>query len=172
MPKPPKYDAVYAEGPDALGPPFAEIINYFKGLKPPMDVLDLGAGQGRDAVVIAQMGFRAHAVDISKVGLRDLDEKAKALSLNIETQWADLEEFTPKQGYDVLLADRTFHMLKPEQRHACLERCLAFANPMAHVLIVDERSNLPGLKTVFERDGASWQVTFENKGYLFLRKGN
>lgn len=170
MARPTKYDAVYAEGPDALGAPYKEILAHFTTLKPPLDVLDLGAGQGRDAIPIAQMGFYVTAVDNSTVGLGDLDAKARALGLPITTINADLTEYSPSKGFDVLLADRTFHMLALEERQACLARCLAVANPRAHAIVVDERSNLPGIKSVFEQDRVPWHITYENKGFLFLQR--
>ena len=119
---------------------------------------------------IAKLGFHVSAIDTSKVGLDQLGQIAHDEHLAIETALIDLAEYAPRKPFDVLLADRTFHMMKPAPRHACLARCLGHANPGAQALLVDERRNLPGLKTVFDQDDALWQVTFEEKGFLFLQR--
>ncbi len=45
-------------------------------------ILELGAGQGRDALFLAQRGFRVCALDYSEEGLRAIRQKAAALGLS------------------------------------------------------------------------------------------
>ena len=171
MANPHKYDQIYANERNALGEPFAEVMSYFKNLDRTARVLDLGAGQGRDALALGRSGFTVHAVDMSEIGLAQLQEDAQAESLSISVECADLAEFTPSSGYDVLLADRTFHMLAQAPRHACLSRCLGKANGGAHALIIDELPNLAGLRKAFDEDNEIWHTVLDKKGFLFFRQG-
>ncbi|MBI4523698.1 MAG: class I SAM-dependent methyltransferase [Deltaproteobacteria bacterium] len=45
------------------------------------NILELGAGQGRDTLFFAQNGFEIYALDYSESGLKDILRKARALGL-------------------------------------------------------------------------------------------
>lgn len=47
-----------------------------------ISVLDLGAGQGRNTIPLAQKGYTVFAVDASEIGLMQIQEKARAASLS------------------------------------------------------------------------------------------
>lgn len=55
--------------------------------------LDIAAGEGRNAVFLAQHGFTVDAVDISPVGLRKAEALAKKLGVEIKTIEANLEDY-------------------------------------------------------------------------------
>jgi SAM-dependent methyltransferase len=57
------------------------------------EVLCLGEGEGRNAVYLAQQGFRVLAVDQSEVGLRKARQLAADRQVRIETVVADLDGF-------------------------------------------------------------------------------
>lgn len=53
-----------------------------------LEVLELGAGHGRDAIYLARRGFRVTASDFSAVGLAQLREAADAAGLGDQvTPW-------------------------------------------------------------------------------------
>jgi SAM-dependent methyltransferase len=52
--------------------------------------LDLGAGQGRDAHMLAQHGFAVTAVDISSVSMRQLDAATRATLTPIQCEPGDV----------------------------------------------------------------------------------
>jgi 2-polyprenyl-3-methyl-5-hydroxy-6-metoxy-1,4-benzoquinol methylase len=57
------------------------------------NVLCLGAGEGRNAVYLAQKGYDVTAVDISEAGLNKAQLLAKENSVHIKTIEADISEF-------------------------------------------------------------------------------
>jgi SAM-dependent methyltransferase len=71
----------------------------------PGRALDLAAGEGRNAVWLAEHGWTVHAVDFAGVALakaRQLAEHRQvAHRLSLET--ADLRDYTPAGGYDLVL---------------------------------------------------------------------
>ncbi len=65
--------------------------------------LDLAAGEGRNAVFLAQHGFDVEAVDISYKGLQKLRRLAKEMGVKIETILADLDTYKiEKEKYDLI----------------------------------------------------------------------
>lgn len=66
--------------------------------------LDIAAGEGRNAIFAATLGFEVLAVDISEVGLRKAHSLAQEKNLNIQTLIADLDSYNPgKNAYDLVL---------------------------------------------------------------------
>lgn len=70
---------------------------------PPGTVLDLGAGEGRNAVWLAQQGWRVTAVDFSDVGLAKADQLAAAARVEVTTVCADVADHTPPPGGTLLV---------------------------------------------------------------------
>lgn len=72
------YEKQYKESANVCGPPFDDFVEFFeKYKKSRANILDLGCGQGRDALFIARMGHRVAGVDISKTGIRQMLDEAK-----------------------------------------------------------------------------------------------
>ncbi len=71
--------------------------------------LCLAAGEGRNAVYLAQQGFEVVAVDISAVGLEKCRALAQLRGVEVETVTADLTTFDlGVEGYD-LITDFYYH---------------------------------------------------------------
>jgi SAM-dependent methyltransferase len=67
-------------------------------------VLDLAAGEGRNAVFLAEHGFEAEAVDISPIAMSRARKSARAHGVTIRTVAGDLDTYLIRPGhYDVIL---------------------------------------------------------------------
>ena len=164
------YDALYKSTPDALGQPTAVFVDFFnRHTGPSLRVLDVGCGQGRDAIFIARMGHSVVGLDLSVNGIRDLTAAATAENLKIEGVVADIETYRPDGDYDIVLIDRTLHMLSKTSRIRVLERLLSCVKPDGWVLIADEKSNIAGFKRVIAEHRLAWVITLEKGGTLFVR---
>ncbi len=84
--------------------------------------LDVAAGYGRNARLLAQKGFRVEAVDVSAVAVCALRAVAAATQLAIEVRNADATKIQPEEGAYQLVID-TFYL----ERALCpaLARALA-----------------------------------------------
>ena len=72
-------------------------------LLPKGKALDIAAGEGRNAVFLAQRGFHVDAVDVSSVGLKKARKLAKEMGVRIHTLVADLDTFEIEKGtYDLI----------------------------------------------------------------------
>ena len=71
---------------------------------PPGKVLDLGAGQGRNAVWLATRGHEVTAVDLSSVATDRAEELARRVGVRIHGIATDLGTWKPpSQAFDVVL---------------------------------------------------------------------
>ena len=164
------YEDLYRDTPDALGAPNTDISAFFDGRAAPLRVLDIGCGQGRDALPIARLGHSVQGVDLSPSGVRDLVQAAEAEGLAVTGQVADLADYSPDGTFDVLLIDRTLHMLDFQPRHAVLTRLLTHLRADGWLLLVDKKSNMAGLRAVMHADAADWSVIRERAGLLFAQR--
>jgi 2-polyprenyl-3-methyl-5-hydroxy-6-metoxy-1,4-benzoquinol methylase len=165
------YDKLYGETRDALGQPTAIFVDFFDQLdQQNVRVLDVGCGQGRDAVFIAQKGHRVVGVDISANGIRDLNDVADKKNLHIEGVVADISTFVPDGSFDVILVDRTLHMLDQPIQIAVLKTLLDHVNAGGWVLIADEKSNIAGFKAAVLAHAVDWRTHVSRAGYLFLQR--
>lgn len=69
--------------------PSAFLMEMVKGRKPGR-ALDIGMGQGRNAMYLASQGWQVTGVDISDEGIRQAREAALARKLSLETVLADI----------------------------------------------------------------------------------
>jgi 2-polyprenyl-3-methyl-5-hydroxy-6-metoxy-1,4-benzoquinol methylase len=165
------YEEFYRENRHGLGEPTKEFVAFFdacgrKGLR----VLDVGCGQGRDALFIGRLGHCVHAVDLSPSGIGDLQKDAAAEGLAIDAEVADIRDFKTRRRFDIIVIDRTLHMLAPDDRRAVLQKLLGYSKRNAFVLIADERSNIPAYKATLQSSRWKWSTTLEQRGFLFAQR--
>lgn len=73
-------------------------------LLPKGKALDIAAGEGRNAVFLAENGWDVDAVDVSKKGLEKANKLAKEKNTKIHTLFKDLRTYKlPKNTYDVIV---------------------------------------------------------------------
>jgi len=73
------------------------------GLFPKGKALDIAAGEGRNAVFLAQHGFDVDAVDISERGLKKAKKLAKKMGVKIHTLLVDLDSYQiERERYDLI----------------------------------------------------------------------
>lgn len=95
-----------------FGAPYKGLIEFFSEYKPKGKVLDLGCGQGRDAVALAKLGYHVIGIDHSTVGIEALNKKAALNHLEIETLVADVYKVDLDHDTDIVLLDSMLHFYK------------------------------------------------------------
>ncbi len=70
------YDKQY-KTVDLFGEPYPELIDFFRTYPKRGRLLDLGSGQGRDAIPLAHLGYNVTAIDKSKVGVKQMILKSQ-----------------------------------------------------------------------------------------------
>ena len=82
----------------------ASVVKKYSHLAPGKKALDIAAGNGRNAIFLAQKGFSVDAVDISEVGLSEFASKHP----NINAICADLDQFEIATAHYDLILDVKF----------------------------------------------------------------
>ena len=82
----------------------------------PYRVLDVGCGEGKDAVFFAKCGYLVTAFDISEAGI----EKAKRLAdrnrVSVDFVRSDIADFRFGGGYDIIFSSGVLHFIRREFR--------------------------------------------------------
>ena len=165
------YEQYYRDNAHGLGEPTREFVTFFNSYAlEGAQVLDVGCGQGRDALFIARLGHSVTAVDQSPTGIRDLKVDARRERLRIHAEVADICDFDWRGPYNVIVVDRTLHMLLPDQRGAVLRELIKATTSGSYLLIADERSNLPAFKAALEDSDFNWLPALERRGFLFVQR--
>ncbi len=108
-----KWDGKYSESPDVFGRGPAEwLLRCYplieRHLNLPAKALDIAAGQGRNSLALARRGFEVLALDISPVGLAQLQNRADESGLPVNTVYSAVQDWSwPENEFD-LVADFFF----------------------------------------------------------------
>ena len=166
------YEQHYREGRDVCGPPFPEFVAFFETYaSPEADVLDLGCGQGRDALLAARYGHRVLGVDLSETGIAQMLDDANAEELAVVGIVADVATWQPSSSFDVIILDRVLHLLSDDsERRQVLDRSCAHTRRGGYVLIADTPTHQPFLTDAFASKAPDWTIVLRKTGTLFARR--
>lgn len=124
---------------------FADVV----GDLPPGTALDLGCGEGGDAVWLAERGWNVKAVDISETAMRRAAELAdeRGVRERIEFEQHDLSDSFPTGSYDLISA-QFLHSTVRLERPEVLRTAASAVVPGGLLVIVDHAAAPPFSKKV------------------------
>lgn len=73
-----------------FGEPYSGLAKFFKEYNRNSMILDLAYGQGRDALFLGKLGYRVKGIDISKVGINQMNKVAADGNLKVTGKIADV----------------------------------------------------------------------------------
>ncbi|GAA3010764.1 class I SAM-dependent methyltransferase [Actinokineospora diospyrosa] len=130
------WDGTYAARPAPADPRPNPRLTEAVATTPPGDALDLGCGNGGDALWLARRGWRVTATDISTVALERLTDRG------ITTRWHDLRDSFPPGEFDLVNA-HYLHTPFDLDRAAVFRAAAHALRPGGLLLVVDHGSAAP-----------------------------
>ncbi|WP_319451958.1 MULTISPECIES: class I SAM-dependent methyltransferase [unclassified Mycobacterium] len=119
------------------------------GELPPGRALDLGCGEGGDAVWLAERGWHVVAVDVSETALEraGAEARARGVSDRIDFQQHDLSDSFPAGSFDLASA-QFLHSTVRLERPQILRNAASAVAPGGLLVIVDHAAPPPFSKKV------------------------
>lgn len=93
-------------------------------IKPPIKpykVLDIGCGEGKDAVFLARNGYHVTAFDISEQGLSKARDLADCCGVKIDFFKADICNFRLETDFDIIFSSGVFHYIPQNNRKSLID---------------------------------------------------
>ena len=132
------YDLWYRLGtPPWVGPARSELVNLVEtGVLTPGRAVDLGCGEGDNAIFLAQHGFDVTALDSAPAALAKARVKAREAGVEVDFIVDDLTHLRMVTGtFDVIVDYGTFDDLSPRNRKSYVEQVVPLAKPGARFLL-------------------------------------
>ncbi len=153
------YDKLYRENKAPFGSEAEEIVKNIINYRRTGSVLELGAGDGRNALYLAEKGFAVTAWDTSQVGLDELDRLAEEKGLDVQTEMRDIKNFNPDDHFDVLVSTYVLHHLSRQDALLLIKE-------------MQERTNTDGLNviTAFTENGDFYRDKPDTEDFYLKRE--
>ncbi len=116
------WESIYQQSDGTIAAPdplFTDIVASF----PPGHAADLGAGDGANALWLAERGWQVTAVDYASTALNAAAERARQNQWRLDIATGDLLAYEPKHPLDLVLFG--YIHLPAEQRKLMLQRAAA-----------------------------------------------
>lgn len=116
-------------------PVHSEVLEAMESLSPGK-ALDLGCGQGRNALFLAQHGFEVTAVDQNELALEILQSIVEQEDLEMTVGLYDINSANLKQSYDLIASTVVLMFLQADRIPAIIRNMQDQTNPGGYNLIV------------------------------------
>ncbi len=131
------YDKAYGDKAYYFGSEPAPLLTRFAGeLKPNGRVLDLGVGQGRNALPLAAAGMRVTGIDPSAESMAQAERRAREAGLDLELWRGGFLDFAPPAPFDTVLCFGLLQILSRAEIAGLLYRLQRWTAPGAILLLV------------------------------------
>jgi tellurite methyltransferase len=104
------------------GKPSKEVVTVALKMQPGLRALDLGCGEGRNALYLASLGFFTSAADISVSGIEKLDSIAAEMGLEIDSSVCDMRAYEFPYDFDLMVCQGCLHLIKREEWRQVIAR--------------------------------------------------
>ncbi|WP_281890002.1 methyltransferase domain-containing protein [Paenibacillus sp. YYML68] len=79
-------------------------------------LIDIGCGEGKDAVFFARNGYAVTAFDITDAGVEKTRRLAERVGVHVDVFKADILQYRFEEPYDIVFSSGVLHYMKPELR--------------------------------------------------------
>jgi tellurite methyltransferase len=141
-------------------------------------ILDLGCGEGRNAIYLAGLGFKVTAFDISVAGIGKLLRTAEKKRLTVVASVADMREYEFPHRFDLIICNGCLHLITREESNSVIRRMKEATEPGGLNIVgvftntLPEPEDLKGFMVGLFKEGElldqykDWEI-LESRAYQF-----
>ncbi len=144
-----------------------EALLRLKG-RSPGRALDLGAGEGADAIRLARLGYEVDAVEVSEVGCQKIEDFARKANVSVRIINEDAEFFGGADQYDVVISNGLLHYVQDKQRLIMRSKAMTSPGGLHVVSCFSDFTPVPAVTRSFP----SYQTRKEGKSQPPTRTGS
>ena len=117
------YNQIYSENEKTFGDGKPEkVVEDILAYCSEGNVLELGAGQGRNSLFLAQKGFNVISPDLSEVGVEQINKKSIEEGLSLKAIVGDARTVDFEKSFDVIVSTYMLHHLKNEEARKVIQK--------------------------------------------------
>ncbi|MFD0672476.1 helix-turn-helix domain-containing protein [Cohnella sp. GCM10027633] len=91
-------------------------------------LLDIGCGEGKDAVFFARNGYEVTAFDVTDAGTEKTKRLADQVGVHVNVFKADILDYRIEAPFDILYSSGVMHYMRPEYREEIFDNYKRFTN--------------------------------------------
>jgi tellurite methyltransferase len=137
--------------------PTVDLREYAHLIAPGSTILDVGCGEGRNALFLAGAGHFVDAFDLSEAGIAKASALARQIGVVVNFTVCDLADFVFEKTYDVVLSHGVLHLPEKAVRDRFITRAMAAtrAGGLHYIGVFTNRlpatpDNAPFTKSLFD----------------------
>lgn len=117
-----KYEKIYSEHECAFGTEPISMVKKALEYIGSGKAVELGAGEGRNSLFLAEHGFQVTAIDESPAAIEKIQRFAADKNIELDTRVGDVRTFEIPQGEDLILAILLFHHFSRSEALETIEK--------------------------------------------------
>lgn len=127
-----QYEKLYEGEEYYWGKEPADFLERLIALKPPrrgMKILDIGCGEGKDAVYMAKRGYTVTAFDLTESGIAKTNRLAAELGVKVNAYVDDINSFETDERFDIIYSSGTLQYLQDDRILPFFNKVRKMTNP-------------------------------------------
>jgi cyclopropane fatty-acyl-phospholipid synthase-like methyltransferase len=170
------YDSAYEEDEALFGSNESPLLVKCAEFIPDgAQVLDLGVGQGRNALPLARKGYQVTGIDTSQVAVDTVNRLAAEENLPLEAHLQDFMYYEPEHSFDVVLCFGLMQILDLQGCASLVDRLHHWIRPGGVLFLTAWHMEDPSFDILCKewerRSGRSFRSPDGEINRLFLEKG-
>lgn len=162
----------FSSKPNAAITEFEHLVNV------PSRVLDVGCGEGQNAIYLASLGHQVDAFDLSEYGIAKLKRNCELSKVQVNAFAADLTAYQFVQRYDMITCFGTLHFVAKDEWKRFINNAKEYTNAGGIHIIQIFTDTVPASEDIapfaigLAKDGelkelyADWEI-LQFKSYVF-----